>query len=248
MNDVGTMIDKEKILNEIKRTAAQNGGQPLGVRRFEKETGIKQQDWAGRYWARWSDALKEAGFQGNKLQTAYDREFILKNVIILARRLGHVPTNFECRMEARASRGFPHYTTILAHFGGVNELVTAIRNYCSRHESFDDVVRLCDIKAAQKNSSNNIDDNASSPIYGYVYLLRSGKAFKIGRSNAVGRRQYELTIQLPERVQLIHEIRTDDPVGIEKYWHERFADKRMNGEWFALGSSDVSAFRRRKFM
>jgi hypothetical protein len=40
-------MDKEHIIAEIQRTAAANGGRPLGRLRFEGATGIKPQDWYG---------------------------------------------------------------------------------------------------------------------------------------------------------------------------------------------------------
>jgi hypothetical protein len=76
--------------------------------------------------------------------------------------------------------------------------------------------------------------------------LKSGRHFKIGRSNSVGRRESELGIKIPVPPTTIHSIETDDPTGVEAYWHRRFADKRGEGEWFNLRSEDVAAFKRWK--
>ena len=55
-------MTKLYILQEIKRTTKANGGTPLRKLQFESETGIKRYHWFGVYWARWSDAIREAGY------------------------------------------------------------------------------------------------------------------------------------------------------------------------------------------
>jgi hypothetical protein len=83
---------------------------------------------------------------------------------------------------------------------------------------------------------------------GYVYLLKHGsrREYKIGRTNNPVRREGEVVIQLPEKLAPIHYIKTDDPAGVEAYWHNRFGGKRKEGEWFALTAEDVRAFKRWK--
>jgi hypothetical protein len=66
-------MDKDYILHEIRRTAKENGGLALGRQRFFQETGIRETDWSGRYWPRWSDAVREAGLVPNQLQAAFDQ-------------------------------------------------------------------------------------------------------------------------------------------------------------------------------
>jgi hypothetical protein len=242
-------MDKAYILGEIVRTAREAGGVAPGKRKFEQETGIREHDWLGKHWARWSDAVKEAGLQPNQLAPRIDDDRLLVQVAMLARDLGHVPIHPEMRMRARAVKGFPS-TKTLARFGSKPELDAKVFDFCTRDAEFADVAAIYASSLAigtgqQATSVEPLD--ASIPI-GHVYLLKSGRYYKIGRSNAAGRRERELAIQLPEKANTVHVIRTDDPPGIEAYWHRRFEARRLNGEWFDLTAADVQAFKRRKFM
>ena len=63
-------MTKLYIIREIRRTTQANGCTPLRKTEFEAETGIKRYDWFGVYWARWSDALREAGCEQHHNHTA----------------------------------------------------------------------------------------------------------------------------------------------------------------------------------
>jgi hypothetical protein len=217
----------------------------LGRARFFKETGVKKSDW-DRHWDRWEDAVQEAGFKPNSKNEAIGDQRLIDKLINLIRELGHFPIENELRRKARSDPTFPSHGVFARFVGGLGpKLAAKVRSYCESHTGYDDVLALCpEIQQSQQSRSKDSEEKE----FGFVYLIKSARYYKIGRSNAAGRREYELAIQLPERPKLIYQIRTDDPVGIEEYWHKRFADKRKNGEWFDLSSADVKAFTRRKFM
>src|SRR4051794_3788223 len=98
-------MNKQHILSEIKRTTAANGGVPLGRERFSQETGIKVHEWGGTFWARWGDALHEAGFEPTALMTAYNDNILIEKIIGLIRELGHWLVYAELRMKARSNAG-----------------------------------------------------------------------------------------------------------------------------------------------
>ena len=112
----------------------------------------------------------------------------------------------------------------------------------------DDVLQICLSLLNSKKENIEKKETLEATNLGFVYLIKSGKYYKIGRSNNADRRAYELRLQLPEEVKVIHKIKTDDPIGIEEYWHKRFKEKRKGGEWFELTRQDVEIFKRRKFM
>jgi hypothetical protein len=242
------MDKKQHILNEIKRTAAANGGVARGRMRFEKETGIKYSDWYGRYWARWGDAVLEAGLTPNEVQRAIPETESLLKLIGLIRELGRYPTHGEMRLRERSDLALP---SAISRSGSRQVWFQKLLEYCSTHPGHDDVAAIC-TPLLRADSAVDADDDNDGVETGYVYLalMKVGreKRYKIGKADIVGARTRQIAVSLPEELELIHAISTDDAYGIEGYWHRRFAEKRRGGEWFALTSDDVRAFKRRRFM
>jgi Meiotically up-regulated gene 113 len=76
-------------------------------------------------------------------------------------------------------------------------------------------------------------------IEGFVYLIRCGPYYKIGRTKDLSTRIPQLAIQLPHPLLIVHTIPTDNPIELETELHDQFSEKRLNGEWFALDRDDV---------
>jgi len=76
---------------------------------------------------------------------------------------------------------------------------------------------------------------------GCVYLIRSDVGYyKIGRTVNPDNRITTFAVKLPFDVDYICVIETPDMYGLERELHQRFASKRVNGEWFALNDDDVA--------
>jgi hypothetical protein len=236
-------VDKQEVIAAIRRLTDENGGVPVGLRRFVSETGTRQHEVIGKYWARWGDALEEAGYSANEWNPPIEEEMLLSAYVVLARGLGKLPTVRELALEARTNPGFPANTTYRRRFGSQGNLAEKVRAHCLANPGNEDVLALCPEPTEQEAPTPEAPVFAGA-LVGYVYLLKSGRFYKIGRSNDSGRRNYEIRLQQPESVKEVWEIKTDDPVGIEAYWHKRFADKRVKGEWFDLRRTDVDAFKR----
>lgn len=243
-------VSREHIIAEIRRTAEANGGTALGRDRFRAETGLHEGDW-GRYWARWSDAVKEAGFAPNTLQGRHADEDVLRRFADEVRRLGRIPTHRELEIRRREDASLPSANVFQRW--PKRELVARVLDYCQEHADLADVSEI--LKRAVEEAAQEAHEASSEAAvgtddveFGFVYLVKVRRHYKIGRTNSVGRRERELAIQLPDPAATVHSIKTDDPAGIEAYWHQRFADRRGNGEWFALTPADVRAFKRRRFM
>jgi hypothetical protein len=232
---------REAIIAEIRRIAAAHGGKPPGSSAFERATGIPSHKWRGVHWVGWSDALAEAGFGPNAWQERLDSDQLIARVADIVLRLGHVPSNSEMLLLRRSDESVPHPKTLRTHFGSSAGVVEALRSIAA---SDPGRAKLAEMLPVPRDRTKRPTSNVG---LGYVYLIKWGDHFKIGRSDDPGRALKEIRAQLPTSASIIHVIETDDPVGIEAYWHNRFADRRLRGEWFDLSADNIRAFQRRKF-
>jgi len=241
------MWTKDGIIEAIQRCAEANGGVPLGRSKFLNATGIKESDWIGKYWPRWSDAVRAAGYEPNIRQPKIAADELFAYVVTVWRELGHFPTTPELRIDARNREGAPSKTTLRTRFGTMADLRAAVTAFAI--QSGDDDLPGLDPADARRDSAGSTEHRAEPQAkVGYVYLFKSGPFYKIGRSNSPARRRAEIGSLLPEVLETLHVISTDDPVGIERYWHQRFDSMRERGEWFRLDAAAIKAFKRRKFM
>jgi hypothetical protein len=149
---------------------------------------------------------------------------------------------------------FPSHNALRRHLGSKQDRLKAALTFLSESGSTSKALEIIQsaldaMPLVPASAEVEEIDIAGNLMTGFVYLMKSGKYYKIGKTNSIDRRQYEIGLHVAEGVEPIHSIETDDPSGIEAYWHNRFKDKRMNGEWFNLSASDIRAFKlRKKFM
>jgi hypothetical protein len=242
-------MDKEDILQEIKRVAKASGGKAPGMQLFEKKTGIKRRDWYPTHWLRWSDALVEAGLEPNRLTKAYRENDLLRKFSEFIRELDHFPVSGEIELKCSQDVSFPgHGVMQFKRFGGKAELAKKIIRFCGADgadSEWQDVVEICEdiANSGELSPRNAIVLNVPKPT-GSVYMIKAGNDYKIGKTFNIGRRRSELSIQLPKKHNLICELKTPFPAAVEAYWHNRFSSKRGNGEWFKLSAEDIKAFKR----
>ena len=231
---------RARIIGEIRRIAAENGGTPPGIQRFATLTGIGRTEWHGKIWARWSEAVKEAGLTPNLRQGPLEKSELLVCMATAIRTLQRIPSDAELSLLRRAGLRIPTNQTYVRHFGGKPGLLRQLKKWTVETPGWSDVAAiLADVP-------DEAEPEEPAKPTGAVYLLRHGPHHKIGCSKQPEDRVTELRLMLPPSSHLTHIIRTDDPHGVESYWHRRFADKRVRGEWFKLTRQDVAAFRRWK--
>ncbi len=239
-------MNRDQILDQIRALAATNDGQPVGERTFQKATGIaRSQLWQAGF-AKYNEAVAAAGFLPNTPNGPLETSTMLRKLAALTLELGRFPTKGHIKVARAQNPAFPSYEAFLRLSGGAfKHLPEVLLGYCrasGQHDVLPHISSLVAVEPAEIDAKPK-----SARVIGYVYLVKHDRHFKIGRSNDVTRRRREIALLLPNELEHVHVIETDDPEGIEQYWHRRFESRRTRGEWFDLKPEDVAAFRRRRY-
>lgn len=238
------MLKKEDILNKIKKYADENSGRTPSEKVFYEYAGVGIYDLKKCGYAYYGELVNEAGLTPNKFdKTKYSSNQLSEILIRVIREKGRWPTRGDLDVKHHTDLNFPESATFYKKLGLVNTMTGHILDYLKDKQGYEDVIAVCNSVIKKIDKREEFSDTKNNQKIGAVYLFKHGKHYKIGKTNDTVRRGNELKIQLPENLVLIHEIKTDDPGGIEAYWHKRFDLKRMNGEWFDLNPSEIRAFK-----
>ncbi len=238
-------MTKEAILTEIRRVAGERNGR-IGLRAFVKATGIPEKQILGKHWATWNEAVADAGIETSTFaRVRTPEESALEAFAQLATQLKTWPTENQLSLARRRDPGFPSLS-IFRRLRSAGDLPARLLKHCADRSDLATANELATAQVSSTAPQPETYDRA--PVQGHVYMLRSGRRYKIGRTNSPTRRHREVRLDLPDPTHLVHSIETDDPSGIEAYWHRRFEAKRVRDtEFFNLDAADVAAFKMRKY-
>jgi hypothetical protein len=243
-------MTKDEILETYRRLVRKSGGSTPGksvLLAALRGSGVSEHTFRSGLWRSWRAFQEEAGFAPNVKTQRFPDEQVLEPYARLARKLNRVPGDDDIRFERREDPSIPSVAVIRARAPSLADRAAWLRAYVTSRPAWDDIAALV-APSTSADDDGETSDAAESATTGYVYLVKYGRHFKVGSTNSIDRRTREIQLHLPSRTELVHHIATDDPSGIEAYWHRRFDSKRHRGEWFSLSASDVKAFRNRKFM
>jgi hypothetical protein len=183
---------REEIVELIKKMAASKGGN-VGMNAFIRESGVKDHE-LGLH-GTWNELKREAGLETrNFLEPRTELASLLPPFARIVAQGGVWPTQDRLRRERTRDASFPSlklYRAALRHPDFYNQLLA----YCRGQDELADVIPI--VLARQTSAEHNAVSSSDASVAGYVYMMRSARAYKIGRTNSPSRRHREVRLELP---------------------------------------------------
>ena len=209
-------MTKDAVMQRVRALATERGGH-VSFNVFVVETGINGQWLRGQvWWTGWNSLLTEIGIKTREFsvpRTPVAR--IVEAVAGLIEREERWPTQDDLRRERVRDCSFPSLKVIkpILKSGALAKLIVELAATSGQFTAASLIARKY-----QPADESFVDVGLGEKVKGYVYLLRSGRSYKIGKSNDPSRRYREVRLELPDETHQVQTIPTDDPTGIESYW------------------------------
>src|SRR5205814_6380063 len=154
---------------------ASHDGDIPGRQTFISATRIKPSAWRGKYWVRWTDAVREAGYDPKKMTGKIPDEDLLEKLARFTIELGRFPVDQEINIQARTEPGFPIWTTFKKRYGGMPQTAAALLEF-SRRTGKTALAKLCEARLEREKQKPVSAANAqpkTAAKTGFVYLKYS---------------------------------------------------------------------------
>ena len=171
-----------RIIAEICRIAAENGGTPPGAQQFVRKSGIKRSGFA-RIWARWPDALREAGFTPHPANPRLNDDDMLAGIAEVAGTLGRIPAESDLKVYRASGKYLPGQKAFTRLFGDKAGMLRRLKLWAEASPERADIAALL--------AGMGEPPGPAPQVTGAVYLMRFGRYFK---SDAVRRRNSDSAI------------------------------------------------------
>jgi hypothetical protein len=125
--------------------------------------------WRGVYWARWNDAVAEAGLEPNTKTVRFDEQFVLGKIAESCRHFGKMPTFMEFRIYRKTHPDFPNDRGIANRYRTMGNLRRALAAWASPDESRADITMML-----AGRLTDFVPEEKKRPAEGHVYLIRWG--------------------------------------------------------------------------
>jgi len=104
-----------------------------------------------------------------------------------------------------------------------------------------------DYEQMKKKALSNDKEGKKWKKSGYVYLLKSGGLYKIGRAENFKQRLGFYKTENPFNVEVIAQFYVEDSIKTERLLLDTFKNKKVKGEWFNLNDKDIQKFQKLRF-
>ena len=105
-------------------------------------------------------------------------------------------------------------------------------------------IKLSFIEKYKKNFDASFLTSKLNDLNYYVYFIKSEYGYKIGKTKNINKRLKTFDVKLPFDFYLYAYIETKKMDECEKFFHDIFQEKRINGEWFEINDYDFPEIER----